>query len=540
MQDEGRVSSALDVLFLHVHKRNNFSWPIGQFSFILYPPVGLLGLADYLRQQNLSARVFHLAVEQKLDSSTSPDSILSRHPAAIVGLDLHWHFQAYDVIEVARQIRRAHPGTPILLGGITASLFADEILREFPFIDFVIRGDAEIPLRDLIREHKSGKNYGAVPNLVYRSGLSIRQNPITYVANGPLIDSIRFTDFTLMENYQTYIRYFSRYIRLHNSMENLQDLLFLRFPSFPVLIGRGCAFDCSFCGGSREAHMQIGARPSTTVRSRSAVLDSIRDLENLGFGFACLASDCIPPHQADDFYTWIFDAMAKENIRIGLEVERNFLPSVRFLDSFARLPRKDSSITLSPHTHNEELRRRNHLHRYSNEELDTCLNEMENRGVPSLICFTCGLPFESHNDLTDMVLHQRSLQKRFKHVHIRTAIIEIEPGSGISRNPDRYDAQPERSTFLDFYRYHGHPGRNHWTALGYERAACPSESDVRELYCRQFCRRFGGGWMNPILCKSLGHLREAGLFPILDRVLSVGRNSLLKHSLDATNDSDRP
>ena len=165
---------------------------------------------------------------------------------------------------------------------------------------------------------------------------------------------------------------------------------------------------------------------------------------------------------------------------------------------------------------------------------------MESRQISSLICFTCGLPFESRKDLTDMALYQRSLQKRFNHLRIRTAMIEIEPGSGISRKPKKYELRPERSTFLDFYRYHGHPGQNHWTTLGYDRTTCPSESDIKELYCRHFCRRFGGGWTNPIVCKSLGHIREAGLFPVLDRVLSVGHISLPKHSHGTEGDPLQP
>jgi hypothetical protein len=38
----------MDLLFLHTPKFQNYYKPIGEFSFILFPPLGLLGLADYL------------------------------------------------------------------------------------------------------------------------------------------------------------------------------------------------------------------------------------------------------------------------------------------------------------------------------------------------------------------------------------------------------------------------------------------------------------------------------------------------------------
>lgn len=52
-----------DVLFLHVPKFRNYYKPLGRFSFIHLPPVGLLGLADYLRVNHCSTRVIHLGVE---------------------------------------------------------------------------------------------------------------------------------------------------------------------------------------------------------------------------------------------------------------------------------------------------------------------------------------------------------------------------------------------------------------------------------------------------------------------------------------------
>lgn len=525
MKESGKTVAPLDILFLHVPKRRNYSWSIGDFSFILYPPIGLLGLADYLRQQGLSSLLIHLGVEESVDRNATVESILQRQAAPIVGLDLHWHFQAYDVIEAARRIRKAHPDVAILLGGITASLFADEILHEFPFIDFIIRGDAEVPLRELIRHHNSSREYGAVPNLAYRSGSRIVHNSIGYVADTSILESIRFTDFTLMKNYQKYIEHFSRYIRLNHSLESLQEFLFAKYSSFPVFIGRGCTFNCSYCGGSHEAHQQIGARTKTAIRSSSAVLDSIRDLAKFGFDFACLTSDCILPQDADGFYVPVFDAISRDNLPIGIEVERNFLPSTRFLHGFSKLPRRDSFITLSPHTQNEALRRDNHLYRYSNLEMEECLKAMESLGVHSRVCFTCGLPFESRGDLMEMVRYQKSLRKQFRLADIRTALIEIEPGSGMSRDPELYGIRPDRSTFLDFYRYHSQPDKNHWSALGYDRVLCPPQDEVKQFYCHHFCRRFGPGRISPIVCKTVGVFREAGFFPLFNQVLALKRDN---------------
>ncbi len=520
-QTAGNSENALNVLFLHVPKLENYYRLIGRFSFILYPPIGLLGLADYLRQNRIRSRIVHLGVDQHLHGERPIATLLDEHPAPIIGLDLHWHFQSHDVIETARRIKLADPKKRIVLGGFTASLFAREILAEFPFIDFVVRGDAEQPLADLVRQCGGGENFASVPNLSYRDGGAVRVNPITFVADEHLLNQINYTDFTLLRDYREYIEHFSRYVRLPGSLEHLQSLLFSKYTSYPVFIGRGCSFDCSYCGGSHRAQEMIASRGRTVLRSPGAVLDSIRDLAHYGFDFACLASDCIPPAQADAFYLPIFQAIQKEQLPIAVEVERNFLPTEDFLETFSRLPLKSSFITLSPHTHNDTLRRANHLHRYEITEMEACLERMAKLQIQVRVCFTSGLPFETDKDMQEMAAYQKHLRRRFPLADIRTAMIEIEPGSPMSRNPEHYGLRVDRSTFLDYYRYHSNPHQDHWMALGFDRDGCPSQADTSRFFCKNFCRRFGTGALSPILCTAFGTLRMAGAFPILNSVLGL-------------------
>lgn len=529
-------NDTLDILFLHVPKFENYYRLIGRFSFILYPPIGLLGLADFLRQKRLSSRIVHLGVDRHLRGERPLAALLDEHPAPIIGLDLHWHFQSYDVIETARQIKEAHPGKRIVLGGFTASLFADEILREFPFIDFVVSGDAEVPLDELVRQCQSKENFASVPNLAFRDGNTVRMNPISFVADEDLLNRINFTDFRLLHDYREYIEHFSRYVRLPGSLEHLQSLLFSKYTSYPVFIGRGCSFECSYCGGSHDAQERIAARTRTALRTPTAVVDSIRDLAGYGFDLACLASDCIPPARSDSFYVPIFEAMRTENLLIALEVERNFLPTEDFLKSFAGLPRNDSFITLSPHTHSDSLRRANRLYRYGIEELEACLERMDELQIRSRICFTCGLPFESDSDMRDMAAYQKRLRRRFPLADIRTGMIEIEPGSPMSRDPENYGLHLDRSTFMDYYNYHSRQDRDHWMTLGFNRASCPSQDETSRFFCQHFCRKFGTGVLSPILCRTLGTLRMAGAFPILNSMLGL-RNSEMHSKIRKSSDS---
>ncbi len=514
----------MDVLFLHVPKFENHYKPIGNFSFVLFPPIGLLGLADLLVKNCYSSKIIHLGVEQHLAGSLDLAGIIHEHRPAIVGLDLHWHFQSYDVIEVARKLKQAHPEIAILLGGFTASCFAEEILRDHPFIDFVIRGDAEMPLLKLMQHFYSDRDFTDVPNLAYRNASRVLLNSVAYTADSEMLESMCFTNFALLKDYPTFVRCFSRYFRLRGMSEAFQNFLFGGHKVFQVYIGRGCIHNCYYCGGSHDAHSLLASRERVALRSASAVVSSIADLAGFGFDSACLALDPFPWAQADDYYLPIFEELIRRDITLDIEVERYFLPTRRFIEAFSRLPGKDSFITLSPHTQNAALRQRNGLHRYSNQDLEGCLDAMESAGVNSLLCFTCGLPFETKQDLEEMAGYQRRLRKKYRHMRFKTCMVEIEPGSALSRDPGHYGARLERSTFADYYRYHSRAAQNHWQEMGYSRQGCPEQREVSEFFCRHFCERFKAGRFSPVLCDLAGVLWKTRVFHVIDGAFSLKSN----------------
>jgi hypothetical protein len=201
------------------------------------------------------------------------------------------------------------------------------------------------------------------------------------------------------------------------------------------------------------------------------------------------------------------------------------LPSARFIESFRELPGKGSFITLSPHTQDADLRRKNGLYRYSNLAIENCLDLMETKNVNSLLCFTCGLPFETRADLEEMVNYQRGLRKKYSRMRFKTCLIEIEPGSGMSRTPGLYGLKLERSSFADYYRYHSQPAQNHWLEMGYSRNTCPDHGEVSEFFCRHFCERFKAGRLSPMICNTLAAMWRVGAFQTLDKVLALKKKN---------------
>jgi anaerobic magnesium-protoporphyrin IX monomethyl ester cyclase len=82
-----------------------------------------------------------------------------------------------DTLEVARCARAVLPEAVILLGGVHPSFMPEEAFELAPAVDFVIRGEGEVTLRDLLRALEAGSDPAAVPGLAFRRDGAVHRTP---------------------------------------------------------------------------------------------------------------------------------------------------------------------------------------------------------------------------------------------------------------------------------------------------------------------------------------------------------------------------
>lgn len=507
-----------NILLIHVPKFINYYEPINKFSFIQYHPLGLLGLVDFASQHGLSSLILDLGVEKRKYGSIDLKNLFCQYDPDIVGIGLHWHFQSYDVIEVARQIKKLFPKIPIVLGGITASYFAEEIIRAFDFIDYVIRGDAEVPLVKLTQCVRVGKEPNEVPNLVYKKDGIVYSNARTYIADSHILNNINFTKFESIKDFPSYRESLTSWFSIDGISRRMQNLFFGSNPIYPVFLGRGCLNNCSYCGGGASAQLIINNRCGVSIPSPEKVAESIRNIEDAGFKGVMLNYDPLPAAQAEAFYMDLFELLQSRPTSLIFEIERWSLPSEEFIRKFKETVHKESYISISLNSHHEETRRKNNMYFFSNEELEKSLAVLDTHMVKSKLFFAMGLPYESKEDIAFLVNYQRRLRNLFKFMRMKTCIIEVEPCSDISRNPSTYNLELERRSFMDYYQYHSQPDKNQKEELGYFGCEVPNIDYLRKARCRYFCDVFNAGKISPILCKAVGLAWKSGLIHALDRV----------------------
>ncbi len=194
-----------------------------------HPPLGILTLAAILREQletpvilDLNRLYYEYLADAALDTATDFCTwACSRVPPGFDVIGLSTICSSYPLtIRMAEQLKRNYPETAIVLGGPQASVVDVATLRAFPFVDLIVRGEADETLLQVLRTGLRSPALALVPGITFRSGGSVVRNP-----EGPVIadlDALPFPAFDLLP---------------------WSEAPFY----FPIELGRGCPFSCTFC-----------------------------------------------------------------------------------------------------------------------------------------------------------------------------------------------------------------------------------------------------------------------------------------------------
>jgi radical SAM superfamily enzyme YgiQ (UPF0313 family) len=150
-------------------------------EFEMYP-VGLTSIASYLSANHYNVQIVNLAYLMLEDKNFDVEFYLSRLHPRIFGIDLHWLPHAQGALAVAEIVKRCHPDTPVIMGGLSASYYHEELVA-YPFVDFVLRGDsAEEPCRQLLAALRTQSPLTDVENLTWTgTDGQVRINPLSFV-----------------------------------------------------------------------------------------------------------------------------------------------------------------------------------------------------------------------------------------------------------------------------------------------------------------------------------------------------------------------
>ncbi len=212
---------------LFIEPPRNYWFVMGEY---LPPPSTLLILAAFVERElpdidieivDCQARKLGWYGLEKYLESSNPSMVLTSG----------FTCNAYSCARTCELAKKVNEEIITIVGGIHFSFVPDESLDNFPEIDFIVRGEGELTLVDLIKKLNEGKKPGSVKGISFKhKEKNIHNSPRALIKN---LDTLPYPAYHLVEdNINQY----------HFTMMAGRNTRYLTFEG-----ARGCEYKCTFC-----------------------------------------------------------------------------------------------------------------------------------------------------------------------------------------------------------------------------------------------------------------------------------------------------
>lgn len=359
--------------------------------FEMYP-IGFAVLADYLERHGFKVKIVNLASMMLLDRNFDPESYLRKIETRAFGIDLHWLPHVQGALEVAKLIKKIHPKTPVIFGGLSSSYYHMELIK-YPFIDMVLKGDStEEPFRillDILRKKSlngSGLSLADVPNLTWKDAEgNIHCQPIEFAPE-------RWNHSRI-----NYLKIIKMVIRDRELKPYLPFKDFMRYPIVAAFVCRGGFKDCAICGGSRYAFKEFYGRKAPAVREPEALAEDIADAARYFNGPIFVVGDIQAPGR--DYAFKFLQALKEKKVRNMVAFEFWTLPDEEILSKINESV-EHWSFEISCESQDYEVRKKFGKSVYKNEDFKNAILRGFEHGAERIdVYMMTGIPFQTRESI---------------------------------------------------------------------------------------------------------------------------------------------
>jgi len=397
-----------------LHPPSTYSRGANPFSLM---PVGVFSLASRLLEEGFDVEVVNIPLEAQLAGARYAD-VLKGLEAEVYAVSLNWFVHADGALETAKLVKLLNPSAKVVVGGMTATVFAEELTGS-GYVDAIVLGEGEEALTTYVKYAVKGVQPADRRGLYAREG---RKWVHGGMREPPSLARAKYADGVLA------MRHALEYLKT-----GILGFMPAQQPHFWFAAARGCLFDCIYCGGSREGYRLATGRASMAVRDPAAVAEEMAQLSGMGLRIARLTHD--PQMLGDRWWRKLFEEVRERGLDLKLYWESHRLPAPNLVreasKTFAAL-----DVAVSPETASEEVRFRARRY-FTNAALFKALDAL--KGVLVELFFLLGLPGETAESARLIPRFASKLVEGRRYAAVYPLIpYTIDPNCPMALHPERY------------------------------------------------------------------------------------------------------
>lgn len=392
--------------------------------FEMYP-IGFITLTNYLKKHNCSVRIINIAYKMLKNYRFNVEKFINKLNPLAFGIDLHWLPHCQGSLEIAKIVKKYHPSTPIIFGGLTSTYYHKELIT-YPYIDYVLRGDStEEPLLQLIKSIKRNEKVDKISNLTWKDKQgNIYINELSYVPDN--LDKYEFNYFNIIKSAIKY-RDITGYIPFKN---------WFFYPITAVFSLKGCVYNCKPCGGGNSFYQNICKRKKPAYRLPELLARDIYSISLYIKGPIFIIGDI--SLNSEDYINTFFEIIKKNKIKNHLILEFFKPPTYDFLSKVANsIP--NFNFQISPEDYDEKIRKIVGKD-YTNKDLEFFISNALKLGCKRIdVFFIIGLPEQTEEKIKQTINYCSYLLEKYRiHPYIAPLAPFLDPGSFLFEHPEEY------------------------------------------------------------------------------------------------------